>query len=48
MELNKVVEEANEVANKYNLKLVEIDRTDNIISLKLLIDNELFIQILWK
>ncbi len=45
MEINKIVEEANAVANKYNLKLIEIDRTDNIISLKLLIDNELFIQI---
>lgn len=45
MEINKIVEEASEVADKYNLKLVEIDRTDNIISLKLLIDNELFIQI---
>ncbi len=45
MELNKIVEEANDVADKYNLKLIEIDRTDNIISLKLLIYNDLFIQI---
>lgn len=27
MEINKVVEEAREVAEKYNLELVEIDRT---------------------
>ncbi len=45
MEISSILEEANEVAGKYNLNLVEIDRTDNIISLKLLIDNELFIQI---
>jgi len=45
VEINKIVEEASEVADKYNLKLVEIDRTDDIISLKLLIDNDLFIQI---
>lgn len=45
MEINRVVEETREAGKKYNLKLVEIDRTDNIISLKLLIDNELFIQI---
>lgn len=45
MEAKKIVEEASEVAAKYNLKLIEIDRTDNIICLKLLIDNEFFIQI---
>ncbi len=45
MEIDSVLKEATEVAEKYNLELVEIDRTDNIISLKLLIDNELFIQI---
>jgi len=45
VESNKIVEEANDVADKYNLKLIEIDRTDNIISLKLLIYNDLFIQI---
>jgi hypothetical protein len=43
--ISDVVEDANEVADKHNLKLIEIDKTDNIISLKLLIDNELFIQI---
>lgn len=45
MEINKIIEEANAVADKYNLKLVEIDKTDNVISLKLVVDNELFIQI---
>lgn len=45
MKIESIVREASEVADKYNLQFVEIDRTDNIISLKLLIDNELFIQI---
>ncbi|MGR3311116.1 MAG: hypothetical protein ACUZ77_10100 [Candidatus Brocadiales bacterium] len=45
MKANRVIEEASDVASKYNLQLVEIDRTDKIISLKLLIDSELFIQI---
>lgn len=45
MKISGIIEEANDVADKYNLQLVEIDRTDNIISLVLLIDNELFIQI---
>lgn len=45
MEISRIFEEANKVADRYNLKLIEIDRTENIISLKLLIDNELFIQI---
>jgi len=45
VEINRVVAEASEVAKKYNLELVEIDRTDNTISLKLLIDDELFIQL---
>lgn len=43
MGINRIVKEANDVADKYNLKLLEIDRTDNIISLKLSIDNDLFI-----
>lgn len=45
MEINRIIKEANEVADKYNLQVVEIDMTDNIIALKLLIDNGLFIQI---
>ncbi|MDI6759305.1 MAG: hypothetical protein QMD05_00620 [Candidatus Brocadiaceae bacterium] len=45
MDVNKIIGEANEVASKYHLKLVEVDRTDNIFSLKLLVDNDLFIQI---
>ena len=44
MEINKLIEEAAIVADRYNLKLVEIDRTDNVINLKLVMDNELFIQ----
>lgn len=45
MEINRIVEEASKIAGLYSLKVLEIDRTDNIISLKLPIDNEFFIQI---
>jgi len=45
VEIDRLIEEATSVANIYSLELIEIDRTDHIISLKLLIDNELFIQI---
>ena len=45
MKLSRIIEETNAIADKYNLHLIEVDSTDNIISLKLLIDNELFIQI---
>ncbi len=45
MKLSRIIEETNAIADKYNLQLIEVDSTDNIISLKLLIDNELFIQI---
>lgn len=45
MKINKIIEEANGIADKYKLQLVEIDSTENIISMKLVIDNELFIQI---
>ncbi len=30
MKINSIIEEANELADRYNLKLVEIDKTDNI------------------
>ncbi len=45
LEIDRLIEEAANVANIYGLELIEIDRTYHIISLKLLIDNELFIQI---
>lgn len=45
MEIDSVIKEANSIADKYGLELVEIDRTDNIISLRLIIDNEVFIKI---
>lgn len=45
MKISTIITEANDVAERYNLRPIEMDRTDNIISLKLLIDNELFIQI---
>ncbi len=45
MEINDLVENAKSIADEYNLKLLEIDRTDNIVNMKVFIDNELFIQI---
>lgn len=45
MEINDILKEAIEIAKTYDLQLVEKDRTGNIISLNLFIDNELFIQI---
>ncbi|MBU0700171.1 hypothetical protein KKE26_02575 [bacterium] len=45
MKIDKIIEEAKDAADKYNLHFVEIDRTEDIISLRLLIDNEIFIQI---
>jgi hypothetical protein len=45
VEISALIEETNEVADKYNLTATERDRTDNIVSLRLLIDNELHIQI---
>jgi hypothetical protein len=45
VEINSIIKEANELADRYNLKLVEIDKTDNVINMKLSIDYELFIKI---
>ena len=45
MKISSIIREVADVGKKYNLQLTETDRTDNIISLKLLIDNELFIQV---
>ncbi len=45
MKIDRIIEEARVVANKYGLHLVEVDRTENIVSIKLLIDSEFFIQI---
>jgi hypothetical protein len=45
MKINRIIEEATGIADKYKLQLVEIDSTENINSMKLVIDNELFIQI---
>ena len=45
MIINRIIQEAKEAADAYNLRFVEIDRTDSIISLKLIIDNDLFIQV---
>ncbi len=45
MEISRIIEEANELADRYNLALIEIDKTDNVVNLKLSIDTELFIQI---
>jgi hypothetical protein len=43
--IDAVLEEADRIAKEHNLKFIEVDRTDYIVSLKLLIDNELFIQV---
>ena len=45
MRISTIVREVTDVAKKYNLQFIEADRTDNIVSLKLLIDNDLFIQV---
>ena len=45
MEISNVIKEVGDVADKYDLQLIERDRTDNIIKVNLVIDNELFIQI---
>jgi hypothetical protein len=45
MKINEIIRDANAIAERYNLQVVEADRTENIISLKLLIDHELFIHI---
>lgn len=45
MNLKDVFEQASDVANEFNLTLVELDRTNNTISLRLYIDNELFFHI---
>ncbi|MCD6401345.1 MAG: hypothetical protein J7L73_05385 [Anaerolineales bacterium] len=45
MRISAIVREVIDVAKKYNLQPIERDRTDNIVSLQLLIDNDLFIQI---
>jgi hypothetical protein len=45
MRISTIVREVIDVAKKYNLQFIEKDRTDNIVSLKLLIDDDLFIQV---
>jgi len=45
VEIRDIINEVTETAYKYNLQIIGIDRTDNIISLIILIDKELFIQI---
>ena len=45
MKIDRIIKEASDIADKYNLQFVETDRTDNIVSLRLFIDNELFIRI---
>ena len=45
MKISRIIREVTDVAKEYNLQFIETDRTDNIISLKLVIDNELFVQI---
>jgi len=45
LKINRIIKEASNVADNYNLQFVELDRTDNIVSLNLLIDNDISIQI---
>ena len=45
VKIDSVIKEASGAAAQYGLELLEIDRTDSIISLKLVIDNDLFIKI---
>ncbi|MBI5971441.1 MAG: hypothetical protein HY884_09845 [Deltaproteobacteria bacterium] len=45
MEINGIVEEAYVVADSFGLEFVEVDRTDNAVSLKPVIDAEIFVQI---
>lgn len=45
MEISDIIKDAAGMADKYDLQMVEIDRTENIINLNLLIDHELLIQI---
>ena len=40
MEINDLVENAKAIADEYNLEFIEIDRTDNIVNMKVFIDNE--------
>ena len=41
MKISRIIEEADELADRYNLKLVEIDKTDNIINLKFLEERDI-------
>ncbi len=45
MEIDEIIQEAEDMANIHGLGFVEIDRTDNIVSVKLHIDSQIFIQI---
>lgn len=45
MKIDAIIKEVSEAAAQYGLELLEIDRTDSITSLKLIIDNDLFIKI---
>ena len=48
MKISSIIREVTDAAKKYNLQLVETDRTDNNISLKLFIDNDLVYSNIWK
>lgn len=45
MEINGIVREAHEVAALFGLESVEVDKTDNTISLKVVIDAEIAIHV---
>jgi hypothetical protein len=45
VEINELVREAHEVAVLFGLEFVEVDKTDNTVSLKVVIDAEIVIQV---
>ena len=45
MKINDLVREAHDVVERFGLGFVELDRTDNTISLKLVIDSEIFVHV---
>jgi hypothetical protein len=45
VKIDSIFQEAKAIAENYDIKLIEIDRTENIISLDLVIDKNISIRI---
>jgi uncharacterized membrane protein YjjP (DUF1212 family) len=45
VKIDSIFQEAKAIAENYDITLIEIDRTENIISLDLIIDKDIFIRI---